>query len=59
MNWLSTSGLGPTTYPREAFEESVLDAAEGGEAPPGGGPASSSAHFADVLKQFARRNSLS
>lgn len=47
------------TYPREAFEDAVLDATEGGEAPPGGGPGPASAHFADVLKQFARRNSLS
>jgi flagellar protein FliO/FliZ len=48
------------TYPREAFDESVLDAAEGGEAPPGrGGPAPQSGHFADVLKQFARQHSLS
>lgn len=47
------------TYPREAFEASVLDAVEGDGAPPGDGPVSSSAHFADVLKQFARRNSLS
>ncbi len=48
------------TYPREAFDESVLDAAEGGTAPPGGGgPPPQSAHFADVLKQFARQHSLS
>lgn len=47
------------SYPRETFDESVLSAAEGGEAPPGGGASPSSAHFADVLKQFARRNSLS
>lgn len=47
------------TYPREAFDESILNAAEGGKAPPGDGPSPSSAHFADVLKQFARRNSLS
>ncbi|WP_263785548.1 FliO/MopB family protein [Salinibacter grassmerensis] len=48
------------TYPREAFDESILDAAEGDEAPPGGsGPSPQSAHFADVLKQFARQNSLS
>jgi flagellar protein FliO/FliZ len=49
------------TYPRDAFADDVLDAAEGGDAPPGGGPPtpSSSGHFADVMKQFARRNSLS
>lgn len=48
------------TYPREAFDESVLDAAEGGTAPPGGGgPPPQSAHFSDVLKQFARQHSLS
>jgi len=47
------------SYPRETFDESMLDAAEGGEAPPRGGTSPSSAHFADVLKQFARRNSLS
>ena len=49
------------TYPRDAFEDDVLDAEAGGEAPPGGGPPtpSSSGHFADVMKQFARRNSLS
>ncbi len=48
------------TYSREAFDESILDAAEGGKAPPGGGGGTpQSAHFADVLKQFARQNSLS
>ena len=49
------------TYPRDAFADDVLDVAEGGGAPPGSGPPtpSSSGHFAEVMKQFARRNSLS
>lgn len=49
------------TYPRETFDDSVLDTTKDGGAPPGNGTPvpSSSAHFADVLKQFARRNSLS
>jgi len=48
------------TYPRDAFADDVLDPAEGGDVPPGGGPPtpSSPGHFADVMKQFARRNSL-